>query len=73
MALKRFSTLLLMLPMYPQTPPVSLAGVDLRPGMAKDGLLAKFAEMPAVKLSETGSNWYIVAVKRFDLWESIGD
>jgi len=52
---------------------MSLAGVDLRLGMAQDSVLAKFAAITNVKLNEIGSNWYAVDVKRLDRWEAAGD
>ena len=73
MALNCFLTLLLILPLYSETHSLSLAGVDLRLGMAKDGILAKFAARPNVKLDQIGGDWYTVNVKLFDLWESVGD
>ena len=73
MAPNCFLTLLLILPLYSETPSLSLAGVDLRLGMAKDGILTIFAAMPNVKIDQIGGDWYTVNVKLFDLWEPVGD
>src|SRR5271154_1319019 len=72
MAIKSFAALLLLaLRIYPQT--VTFAGVDLRIGMARDSVLAKFVGKPGVALSETQTGMYLVQTKRFDDWESVGN
>ncbi len=72
MALKRFLALLLILPVYAQTPSVSFRGVDLRLGMTKDAVLAKFTAKPEFKVSEIGTDSYMVMVKHFEDWEFVG-
>lgn len=51
----------------------SIAGVELRLGMARDSVLAKLAVAPDTRLKELGDDWYEVLVKTPDGWAGAGD
>src|SRR4029077_2836312 len=64
---------LFVLPVFSQTSPVIVAGVQIRLGMAKESVLARFnADGIKITLTVPGENSYSITAKTLNTWDLAG-